>query len=230
MFIASEIFCAAAAFFVPMIAVIAYCIMVCKGWKWAGLGAVCYVIFHMLIWMPILTLLVNDPKVISYFQEHLIQFALLSCMVPVLLEEAGRFLIMKFIMGSNNTNMDGLGFGLGLGAIESCLLVGFDSLLFIFSQPDALSIENLLCNGMERLSFLIFQVGWSLMMMKCVREKKWKYFFIVLLEHMAVYFYLTLSANFFDFSAYLIEIILLAFALWMGWYVYKVFKPVKKMS
>ena len=221
MLLLSEFLCLLASLIGPVIAVFVYCIMVPKGWKWILFGAVCYVITEMMIRLPLLTLLNSDASIGPYLSANPYLNAALMAASAALLGIGSRWLVVRFILGWDDTNKIALGFGLGFGAIEAALVSGIDWLLIVFSnpQPAVLGASPLtpLWSGMERLSILLFQIVWTILIFKSIRDKKPSLFWICLTANFLVVFGATCAVSIWNMPVWILEVILLVPALWFGY-------------
>lgn len=98
------------------------------------LGAAGFVVTQLLIRVPILTVLQNQPWFMDFSTNHGFLFAFALAFTAGLFEMAGRFAVAK-LMQKNLTFKRSLAAGLGHGGIEAMILVGItylNNILYIF--------------------------------------------------------------------------------------------------
>ena len=87
------------------------------------LGAAGFFVTQILIRVPILTALQNQPWFLSFFQNHLFLYAFSLAFTAGLFELAGRFAVAK-LMHRCLTYKRSLAAGMGHGGIEAMVLIG----------------------------------------------------------------------------------------------------------
>jgi uncharacterized membrane protein YhfC len=100
---------------------------------WA-LGAAGFVVTQLIIRLPILTALQNQPWFMGLSEDHGFLFAFTLAFTAGLLELVGRFVVAK-LMQKNLSYKRSLAAGLGHGGIEAMILVGMtylNNILYIF--------------------------------------------------------------------------------------------------
>ena len=100
---------------------------------WA-LGAAGFVVTQLLIRVPILTAMQNQPWFLSFAENHGFLFAFTLAFTAGLFELAGRFVVAK-LMQKNLNYKRSLAAGLGHGGIEAMILIGItylNNILYIF--------------------------------------------------------------------------------------------------
>lgn len=98
------------------------------------LGAAGFIVTQLLIRVPILTAMQNQPWFVNFSENHLFLFAFALAFTAGLFELAGRFIIAK-VMEKNLNFKRSLAAGLGHGGIEAMILVGItylNNILYIF--------------------------------------------------------------------------------------------------
>lgn len=98
------------------------------------LGAAGFVVTQLLIRIPILAALQNQPWFTAFSQNHGFLYAFSLAFTAGLFELAGRFAVAK-ILSKNLTYTRSLAAGLGHGGIEAMILVGItylNNILYIF--------------------------------------------------------------------------------------------------
>ena len=100
---------------------------------WA-LGAAGFVVTQLIIRLPILTALQNQPWFMGFSEDHGFLFAFTLAFTAGLFELVGRFAVAK-LMQKNLSYKRSLAAGLGHGGIEAMILVGMtylNNILYIF--------------------------------------------------------------------------------------------------
>lgn len=100
---------------------------------WA-LGAAGFVVTQLIIRLPILTALQNQPWFMGFSENHSFLFAFALAFTAGLFELVGRFAVAK-LMQKNLSYKRSLSAGLGHGGIEAMILVGMtylNNILYIF--------------------------------------------------------------------------------------------------
>lgn len=98
------------------------------------LGALGFIVTQLLIRVPILTVLQNQPWFVAFGENHLFLYAFTLAFTAGLFELAGRFGVAK-LLSRNFTYRRSLAAGLGHGGIEAMILVGMtylNNVLYIF--------------------------------------------------------------------------------------------------
>lgn len=98
------------------------------------LGAAGFVVTQLLIRLPILTVLQEQPWFVSFSENNGFLFAFALAFTAGLFELVGRFVVAK-LMQKNLTYQRSLAAGLGHGGIEAMILIGItylNNILYIF--------------------------------------------------------------------------------------------------
>ncbi|MCF0260717.1 MAG: YhfC family intramembrane metalloprotease [Erysipelotrichaceae bacterium] len=220
MLFVSELFGAFAGLIGPAAAVLLYAFRVKQGWKWILSGAACYVVTELIIRLPLLSLLNSDPDIGSFLISNPYLYAALMAGSAAVLGIGARWLITKILLGWNDTNTVAIGFGLGYGGIEAALVSGTYWFLAAFSGTPAasgLTWDIPFWAGVERISILLFQIIWTMMTVASVREKKPLLFWAALAFNFLVIFAATCAASIWNWPVWLMEILMLAGAVWLSW-------------
>lgn len=100
-------------------------------------------------------------------------------------EEGGRFLAFTFILKKYRSWHDGFGFGIGHGGVEALIFVGINSVaaLFINVLQPGQSPFLITVGGIERLFAMTVQIGLTLLVLYCVRTKKYSYLLLAVGLH-----------------------------------------------
>ncbi len=141
-------------------------------------------------------------------------------------EEGGRYLVMKMVMKNRYRFAGGIAFGIGHGGLEAILLVGINALVILVISYANLSSEIMFASGVERLSAMMCQTAFSVMVLKSVREKKPIWLVLALLLHATLDFGAAIL-SYTDISVFWLEITLGVFALAMPTFVVFEYKQSK---
>ncbi|WP_018132314.1 YhfC family intramembrane metalloprotease [Effusibacillus pohliae] len=205
-------------------------------WRIFWIGALTFFIFQILLRLP------WQIPLAAWMREHaaegwmLVWFTLLSGLTAGLFEETGRYLAYRFFV-KKPTVGDGVALGMGHGGIESALLVGVSIISAsivtylathqqIAIPPDqmaALAAQTNLngpwylnfAGAYERVMALIAHVTMSLLVYVAYTRKRFSYFLIAVVVHMAIDAGVVLFAKFTG-STLLAEVLLTAVAV-AGW-------------
>ncbi|MCH3960738.1 MAG: YhfC family intramembrane metalloprotease [Solobacterium sp.] len=148
------------------------------------LGAATFFVFQMLIRIPLIQLVL--PNMQWYLKLEVSQplfHALFLGVTAALAEELGRYFVMTMLLKKNRRIEDGIAFGVGHGGIEAILLVGINTLFTVILSPASIAPGLMFACGIERLAAMAIHVGWSVMVMKSIREKKIRWLFLALFTH-----------------------------------------------
>lgn len=195
-------------------------------------GALCFLVFQVFTRIPL----------ISYLSSYSAQWQLFSASQPFLyilllaftaglFEEFGRYIIMRRFMKSPGFS-DGIAFGIGHGGIEALSIAGISYLYLIITQGPANAIFTgsstlVLWAGFERISAMVLQVGFSVMVWQSVRFKKPLYLVLAILLHAAVDFLVPLM-QLSGSAVWILETIVAIFALLLLRYTIFVRKRISK--
>ncbi len=187
MVIASGLFTVLCALVLPIGAAAFLIVRKRKLWKPILVGAVTFFVFQILFRLPIIQLVL--PKMGWYLVMSTAQPLLYSLFLGAtagLVEEFGRYLTMKLLLKKSLQPLDGIGFGIGHGGIEAVLLAGVNALVTLIVSSQSIVPSLMFAGGVERLAAMTFHIGWSVMVMKSVREKKPVWLFVAFLTHTAM--------------------------------------------
>ncbi len=185
-------------------------------------------------------------------------YAVYGSMAAALFEETGRLIAFKYILKKYRSPADGIAYGLGHGGIEFLLIGGFgavnalvmavlinhggfDEMLNVKNVPAAqikeikdsiLSVDftNVIVGLFERSMALILQVGMSMMVFYGVVTGKYKYYFFAALFHAMVDFSAALAQKGIISPTWIVEIILIPFAVCGLWIARDLFIKLKKLE
>lgn len=150
------------------------------------LGVLTFVLFQALLRIPLLQLVFAQmPWYIVMTAAQPMLAALFLGSTAALVENGGRYLIMKLFMKNRTRIGDGIAFGIGHGGIEAILLVGINVLIQLLTGGSADSLSTLLA-GTERLCTIIVQIGFSVMVLNSVCRKKIGWLILAFVLHMVI--------------------------------------------
>ncbi len=168
-------------------------------------------------------------------------YATYGCMAAALFEETGRLIIFKFILKKYHSPSDGIAYGLGHGGIEFLLVGGiqavsvlvmavlinhggFEAMLSIKNIPStqikeikdsifAIDFTNVMMGLSERCMALMMQIGMTMMVFYGVVSGKYKYYFFAILFHASVDFFGVLAQKGIISRVWIVELIIIPFAI-----------------
>jgi len=125
-----------------------------------------------------------------------------SLSFPGIFEETGRYLCFKFILNKDENKNKSIGYGIGHGGFESCLvgatllvyLIYKDSLIKQGVIKENMTFITLFYGVFERFISVLIQISFSVMVFKAVKEENINYYILAILLH-----------DFFDFFAFLYQ-------------------------
>lgn len=193
------------------------------------LGAATFTLFQLLLRLPLLQFVLAKMDwfmILSMTQP--LMYSLFLGFTAGLFEEFGRYIVMRLFLKERLSTLSGVAFGIGHGGIEAVLLVGINALVLLFAPAlAAVPPSMMFAGGLERVSTLLLHVGWSVMVMKSVRERKlvWlaaAFFAHGLIDTLAAY------AAYLGLSVWVIELVLLLCALTAPVFIIKELRKDKK--
>lgn len=150
------------------------------------LGGVCFIVFQALTRLPLIQFILPQiPWFAVMSAVNPLAYVLLLGATAALFEEGGRYIVMKWLMRDRRDALSGIAFGLGHGGIEAVLLVGINAFAMLF-VPFTATGGALFASGLERLFAMTMHVGWSVMVMKSVREGRFLPLLWAFLGHAAL--------------------------------------------
>ena len=147
-------------------------------------GVMGFVLFQMIIRIPLLQLLAKNQRWLSFFENNIMLAIVILALSAALFETAGRLLVLKGILRNRLSFNAALGAGLGHGGAESVGIVGLtyvNNLIFSFlintgmlpSLEGAEEIQYALMNtpasvffaaGVERVLAIAFHIALSVLL------------------------------------------------------------------
>ncbi len=208
----------------PVILSILLCVRHKPLWKPVLFGALTFTVFQMFLRIPLLGALSGQAWFLAFAGAQPLLYALLLSLTAALFEEGGRWLVISLFLKKQRSTTEGLAFGVGHGGIEAILLVGINVLLVLITSvfPDEPSL--LLAAGVERLSAMTLQVGFSIMVVRAVREKNRLWLLLAFALHTLVDLVAVYGMSY--LGIWPLEAVFVAFALGIAWFVVREFKKV----
>lgn len=193
----------------------------------------------------------------TVIQSSVYLYGLYGGLAAALFEETGRFIAMKFCMKKNLDRGNALMYGAGHGGAEAILILGLTSInnlitsiminsgaiqLTMVSLPNDLqetTFKQLTAlwqlpawqfymGGVERLSAIILQIGFSVLVYTAVKTGQKKYLIGAYLAHFAVDFLTVVFASIIPIWA--LELALIVIAAAMGVYAAKLYRDDPKLQ
>lgn len=162
------------------------------------MGALGFFVAEMMLLLPFLNVLRNFGGWYGGLKENnLWAYAFFLAALTAVFENAVRFLVIKFFLKDRNRWVDAVSMGVGQGLVAGLMTgVTLVGMLFYYisinggvlgevsglegealAQMEAeimrLGAVDLICLGVEQLCALCMQIGYCLMMYRCVRGEKW---------------------------------------------------------
>jgi len=171
-------------------------------WKSVLIGALIFLIFQVLTRVPLIGYLSQKIWFKELQMKHFVLYGFLLALTAGLCEEIGRFIGFKFFLKSHLTWENGIGYGIGHGGLESVTFVGINYLIYLIvsvvkntghSLPSvfqpAMSLltqtpsYQFLLGGIERVFALTVQIGFSLIVLYAVKNKRFSFLLLAVLLH-----------------------------------------------
>ena len=188
------------------------------------IGAITFFVFQILIRIPLLQIVLpNTSWYLVMRLAHPLLYTLFLGVTAALVEELGRYIMMRVFINKRQSSIDGIAFGVGHGGIEAILLVGINALMMLIFARQSITPELMFANGIERVATLALHISWSVMVMKSIREKKVCWLLLALLMH-AVIDSAVAYAMIQGISVFIIEGILMICAMLSTLFVIKEYK------
>ena len=228
------IFALVCAFVLPVALAVELCVRKKGSWKPLLFGALTFTVFQVFLRIPALSVLGGTAWFQALQGAEPALYTLFLGATAALFEEGGRWLVMRFLLKKQRSVRDGIVFGAGHGGIEAIVILGLTSAATLVSgaAADAGSLTLVFAGGAERVFALAAQIGFSVMVMKSVREKKPLWLLLAFVLHTLVDFGAAYAAGFLGdgASVWAIEICVGLFAAAMLWFVWKEWKREKAQS
>ena len=183
----ASIFTILCAFALPFAASIAFTKRFHRSWKPLIFGAFTFLVFQVLLRFPLLQLVL--PNIGWYSTFSITQPILYSIFLGVsagLFEEFGRYFVMLLFLRKKPDTISAIAFGIGHGGIEAILLSGINALLTLVMNASTASTGMIFASGLERLSAMSLHIAWSVLIMKAIREKRFRWVWLAFFLHSLV--------------------------------------------
>lgn len=178
------IFCALV---LPLGAAIVFSLRFHSGWKPVIFGVATFLVFQVLTRMPLIQVLLPNIWWFSFISvTHPILYSIFLGVTAGLFEEFGRYFVMSVFLRKKTDTVSAIGFGIGHGGIEAILLAGTNALLTFLTNSQAISGGMVFAGGLERLSAMSLHIFWSVLVMKAVKEKRFKWVLLAFILHSIV--------------------------------------------
>ncbi len=228
----SSIFTIICSVILPITLAVVFCVRRKGIWKPILFGTLTFVVFQVLTRIPLLQLVLpNQPWFITLANTQPILYGLFLGSTAALFEEGGRYVVMSLFLKKHKSPSDGIAFGVGHGGIEAILLVGISAIMVLFTNPFPTTPSLMFAGGIERLCTLVLHIGWSVMVIKSVREKNLWWLLIAFVTHMLIDFGAVVFVS--SIGVWALEAAILVVALMMAWFIvkeYKTYKDKDKLS
>jgi uncharacterized membrane protein YhfC len=171
-------------------------------WKSVLIGALIFLIFQVLTRVPLIGYLSQKIWFKEFQTKHFVIYGFLLSLTAGLCEEIGRFIGFKFFLKSHLIWENGIGYGIGHGGLESVTFVGINYLIYlivsivintghslpsVFQPVMSLLTQTpsyqFLLDGIERVFALTVQIGFSLIVLYAVKNRKISFLFLAILLH-----------------------------------------------
>lgn len=207
----------------PIVLTVILCVRKKGIWKPILLGALTFTVFQAILRFTLLyAILPKESWYILMTSTQPILYALFLGGTAALFEEGGRFIVLSLFLKKQRSTLDGISFGIGHGGIEAMLLVGISAVMMLITSTFTAAPSDMMASGVERLSTLVIQIGFSVMVMKTIREKNYWWLLLALAIHTIIDFGAVLASG--NLNVWTIEAAIVAVALFMAWFIYKEYK------
>ncbi|PKM71925.1 MAG: hypothetical protein CVU91_11410 [Firmicutes bacterium HGW-Firmicutes-16] len=225
----SSIFTIICSFLLPIALTVIFCVRRKGIWKPILFGALTFVVFQVLIRIPLLqAVLPYQSWYITFANTQPILYGLFLGGTAALFEEGGRYLVMSLFLKKHRSTSDGIAFGVGHGGIEAILLVGISAIMALFTNPFPTTSSLMFASGFERLCTLVLHIGWSVMVMKSVREKNLWWLLVAFVTHMLIDFVAVTYLS--VIGVWPLEGVVFVCAALMAWFVVREYKKHKTLE
>ncbi len=230
MYLFSWIFALFCALILPVGLAVELCVRRKQSWKPLLFGALTFTVFQGFARLPVLSAFAGLDwyKALQSTQPAI--YTLFLGATAALFEESGRWLVMRLLLKKQRGVMDGVAFGVGHGGIEAVVIMGVSALLSLLSSGVMETDPSLVfAGGFERLFTLAAQIGFSVMVLKAVREKKLLWLLLAFAVHTLLAFAVAYSAGYLGDrgGVWSIEIVIGLLAAGMAWFTWKEWKREK---
>lgn len=231
MYLFSWIFALFCALILPVGLAAEFCARRKESWKPLLFGALTFTVFQGFARLPVLTALSGTAWYASMQASDPTLYTLFLGASAALFEEGGRFLVMRFLLKRQRTAADAVAFGVGHGGIEAVVILGATALFTLLSGTGVTETGPVLvfAGAAERLFALTAQAGFSVLVMKSVREKKTGWLLLAFGLHTLLDFATAYSSGYLGNGAeiWAVEAAAGILAAGMGWFTWMELKREK---
>lgn len=183
----------------------------------ALLGAATFLVFQCLLRIPVLSILSGKSlSFILFTQTQPVLYALVLSLSAALVEEGGRYLVMRFLLRRREF-YDGVAFGIGHGGVESIAMAGLPILAALIAKEE-ISGAMALISAAERVFTIVIHVAFSLMVMRSAAKRRVLGLIAAFALHAALNFAaLVLQVS--GYPVYVVELFILGFMFFMLGYI-----------
>jgi uncharacterized membrane protein YhfC len=183
----------------------------------ALLGAATFLVFQCLLRIPVLSILSGKSlSFILFTQTQPVLYALVLSLSAALVEEGGRYLVMRFLLRRREF-YDGVAFGIGHGGVESIAMAGLPILAALIAKEE-ISGAMALISAAERVFTIVIHVAFSLMVMRSAAKRRVLGLIAAFVLHAALNF-VALVLQVSGYPVYVIELFILGFMFFMLGYI-----------
>lgn len=198
------------------------------------IGMLAFFVSQILLRIPLMQYVLPKMDWYLLLQNQIWLYGIFLGFTAGLFEETARWAAMKFLLRKNQRRIDGIAFGFGHGGIEAMLLVGmttinnviyavalksgtFDKLMQPVPQSMAETLKSQMLaatplqvsmGGVERIFTILFHVACSLLILKSVKEKKARYYWLALGFHTLLDAGSVILNGVFHANLYFVEVLL----------------------
>ncbi len=207
----------------PITLTVIFCVRKKEMWKPILFGTLTFIVFQVLTRIPLLQLVFPyQAWYITFQNTQQILFGLFAGSTAALFEEGGRYIVMSLFLKKYRSTSDAIAFGVGHGGIEAIYMVGIGTIMALLTTPFPSTPSLVFASGIERISTLVLHIGWSVMVMKSIREKNLWWLVMAFVTHTLIDF--SAVTVLIGMGTWTLEAVVFATALLMAWFVARDYK------
>ncbi|MBP8640231.1 MAG: YhfC family intramembrane metalloprotease [Oscillospiraceae bacterium] len=196
----------------PIVVTVIFCVRKKETWKPILFGALTFTVFQVFLRFSLLRfILPNQEWFILMSSAQSVLYALFLGGTAALFEEGGRFVVMSIFLKKQRSTLDGIAFGVGHGGIEAMFVVGLNAIYMLLMSTFPSAAEAMFAGGVERLSTMVIQIAFSVLVMKTVREKNYLWLILAFVIHTIIDFGAVMATE--ALNLWTIEAVILFLAL-----------------
>ncbi|MFB0920719.1 MAG: YhfC family glutamic-type intramembrane protease [Oscillospiraceae bacterium] len=201
----------------PITLTVIFCVRKKDSWKPILFGTLTFIFFQVLTRIPLLQLVLPyQAWYITFSNTQPILYGLFLGSTAALFEEGGRYIVMSLFLKKHRSTSDGIAFGVGHGGIEAIYIVGIGTIMALLTTPFPSTPSLMFASGIERVSTIVLHVGWSVMVMKSIREKNLWWLMLAFVMHTVIDFSAVTFLT--GMGTWTLEAAVFAVALLMVWF------------